>query len=633
MTIAASLIILVPALYAAEPQAPSVSSAPAAASAAASTGSAASSADLPSPPEIRFVYPWPGEAVGPVGSVFVFGSARPSSGTFTLNGSTTALSLLGQFFQVLSVEPGTFTIRAELAAGGEVVTATRSVIVSPLPGPPLGREALVVPEEPRADLILKPGDWVRVAAWAQPGGAMTFRLKGLTRDLPMVETPGPEPSVYFAEYMKDAPKSGGYYVGACAVPAVDRPGVHEVEFSFKHPERGKARAEAPGRLEARPSFWRVGQVSAKLAPTRSGADAGQLYFFPQGTRLLLDGKAGGRWRARLTKTEEAWIDEKNVELKPEGTPPPAAKLETIVVRSTDTHATVEFTVGAFLPAVVSQEGEVVKVSFYGAREHVNWVIYDEKDPFVREVRWRQENSEKASAFIHFRKGERLWGWSLRRTGERFVLTLRRAPRAGRRTVFEGLTVVLDPGHSGPDLAGVGPLATREQDVNLALARRVRDRLLAEKAAVVLTRESFDESVPLHRRTELAVEREGDVFLSLHFNAFPPGVDPRAEPQGFSMFHHQPQSLELSRELQLSYRDRLPLPSNGMRFADFHVIRLTEMPSVLLESAFIMLPEQEALIIDPKFQEKLSQAIVEGLWRFLRKNLREPAKRPAPKPVP
>ncbi|MBI5883535.1 MAG: N-acetylmuramoyl-L-alanine amidase [Elusimicrobia bacterium] len=576
-------------------------------------------------PEIRIAYPWPNEAVGSVRSVFVYGSVSPSSGTLTVNGSSAALTGLGQFLQVIPVEPGTFTIRAEFLSGSEVVAATRAIVVSPPPGPPPPGKAAVMPLEPKADLLLKSGDWVRVAAWAQPGGAMAFRIKGVVEDAPMAETAGPDPGVYFAEYLKDPVRTGGYYVGAYQLKGTDRAKDREIEFSFKHPAFGKAKAASPGRLTADPGFWRVGQVSARLAGTRSGSDAGQLYFFQQGTRFLIDGKAGERWRIRLSGTEEAWIDEKNVELRPEGTPPPSAKLETIVVRSSDSHADVEFTVGAPVPAVVSQEDGVVKVSFYDTREHVNWIVYDDNDSFVREVRWRQENSDKASAFIHLREGERLWGYSLRRTGERYVLTLRRAPRAGRRSLFEGLTVVLDPGHSGPDLVGIGPLSTREQDANLSLARRVRDRLLSEKASVVLTRETASEVVPLTRRTEIAVENKADIFLSLHFNAFPPGIDPLAEPRGFSMFHHQPQSVELSRELQLSYRDRIPLASNGMRFADFHVIRMTEMPSVLLESAFIMLPEQEALILDPKFQDKLSHAIVEALWRFLRKNLREPMK--------
>ncbi|MFA6316189.1 MAG: N-acetylmuramoyl-L-alanine amidase [Elusimicrobiota bacterium] len=502
-------------------------------------------------------------------------SAGPSSGTFTVNGATTPRTGLGQF----------------------------------------------LPVEPRGDLIVKPGDWVRAAAWAQPGGVMTFRIKGLTNDLPMTEDPGQDP--------------GGYYTGAWRVVALDaapdKAKPRELEFSFRHPEHGKARGRAPGRVTAAPGFWRAARVSAKLAATRSGAEAGQLYFFQQGTRILLDGRSGSSWRIRLAGAEEAWIDDKDIELLPEGTPPTAAKLETIVVRSSDTHANVEFSVGTPVPVVVSQEAAVVRVSFYGVRPHVNWVVYDDNDSFVREVRWRSENSERTDALIHLREGERLWGYALRRTGERWVLTLRRAPRAGRRSLFEGITVVLDPGPSGSDLAGIGPQEALEQDVDLSLARRVRDRLLAEKASVVLTRESADEVVPLARRTEIAVERQGDVFLSLHVNALSPGATPLAAPGGFSMFHHQPQSVELSRELQLSYRSRIPLPSDGMRFADLHVIRLTEMPSVLLEPGAAMLPESKALIRDPKFQDKLSQAIVEGLWKFLRKNLREPAKAP-PRPA-
>ena len=207
-------------------------------------------------------------------------------------------------------------------------------------------------------------------------------------------------------------------------------------------------------------------MSAKLAGTRSGPDAGQLYFFQQGTRFLIDGKAGERWRVRLAGAEEAWIDEKNVQLLPEGTPPPKALLETIVVRSSDSHADVEFTVGAPVPAVVSQEDGIVKVSFYGTREHVNWIVYDDNDSFVREVRWRQENSDKAEAFIHLKKGERLWGYSLRRTGERYVLPCA-APLARAAATSSKASPGLDPATA--PTRGHRPASTREQDVNLSLA--------------------------------------------------------------------------------------------------------------------------------------------------------------------
>ncbi|MBI5211680.1 MAG: N-acetylmuramoyl-L-alanine amidase [Elusimicrobia bacterium] len=597
----------------------------------ASTAPAPTPAPVEPLPGIRLVYPSPNERVGSLRRIFVFGSVHPATGTLTINGLSAPLTDLGQFLKTIPVDPGTFTIRLELRTEGGLVESMRDIFVSSPAGPPPPGKAAVVPVQPEADLWLKGGDWVKVAAWANPGGKMRFRIKGLAEDVPMAEAQGPGSGVYYAENLKETFKGGGYYVGAYRVAPGDMGKDRPIEFQFKHPGFGKAKATAPGRLTTDPRWWRVAQVQAKAAPARSGPDDGYLYFFQQGTRLLLDAKEGLRWRIRLADTEEAWIEEKYIELLPEGTPPPSAKLETVVVRSGPAQTDVEFLVNAAIPVVVAQEGDdVVKVSFYQTREHVNYVVYDEDDPFVRDIRWRQENAQKASVLIALAEGEKLWGYALRRAADRTVLTLRRPPSMGRKTVFEGLTIALDPGHSGPDAASTGPLMTREQDVNYALAQRVRKRLLEEKAEVVMTRGTPEEVVGLSRRPELAVEAKADLFLSLHFNALPPGVDPRDKPRGYSVYYYHPQSFDLARELLLSYRDKIQLPSESFRFGDYLVVRMTEMPAALIESAYIMLPEQEKLITDPRFQDKLAQAIVEGLWRFLAKNLRpvSPPSKPA-----
>ncbi len=597
------------------------------AAAAAEPPQASTTTAVP-PPVIHLIQPGAGESFGPVRRLFAAGHIAPATGTLTINGLGVDYTTQGQFLKTLEVQPGTFTVSVLLTVGESSAAVRRDIPIAAPTGPPAGERAEILPVEPSTHVALKAGDWLRAAAWARPGGRMRFQVKGLTDDIEMPELAGPSGGTSYAEFTKEVSAPGGFYAGAVHLDPERPVRRGEVEFKFEHPRAGKAKARAPGRVDAERYFWRVARVTAKAAPARAGPEDSMNHFFPQGTRLLLDGRIGNRWRIRLSPPEEAWIEEKHIELLPEGTPPASARLETIIVRSSETHTEVDFMVNAPVPATVSVEpGGEVKVSFHQTRANTDWIVYDETDPLVREVRWKQESSEKVSALIRLDPAAVLWGWSLRRQSDRATLILRQAPRRRGLWAFEGLTVILDPGH-GPDTGTVGSLATLERDVAFALARRVKERIERRGARVVMTRASETDPTSLQRRPEIAVESGGDVFLSLHFNSLPQGVDPRQKPRGFSTFYYHPQSLELARAMQFAFRASLPIPSEGLRFGNYLVVRMADMPAVLIEAAYLLLPEQESLILDPDFQDKLARSIADGLRAFLDKSLRPQESGPA-----
>ena len=131
----------------------------------------------------------------------------------------------------------------------------------------------------------------------------------------------------------------------------------------------------------------------------------------------------------------------------------------------------------------------------------------------------------------------------------------------------------------------------------------------------MTREG-SEGIALAARTKMADVAQADLFVSLHYNALPDGVNPYQN-RGSSVYYFHPQSFPLARSILNMLLHRLQLPNYGLYYDNLSVCRLTSMPSVLIESAFIMHPVEEALILDPDFRDKAAEAIVEGIEEFLR----------------
>ena len=232
-----------------------------------------------------------------------------------------------------------------------------------------------------------------------------------------------------------------------------------------------------------------------------------------------------------------------------------------------------------------------------------------------------------------------------------------------------IIIALDPGHGGEDPGAVGPGGTREKDVVLKLAHRLRDRINAATVRngksqlamrAFLTRDA-DFFVPLHIRVQKARRVQADLFVSLHADAF---FTPR--PQGASVFalsqggasstaarwmadkenkadligglnvgakdaQVQRALLDMSTTAQIN--DSLKLGSTllgeigrvgklhkpQVEQASFAVLKAPDIPSVLVEAAFISNPDEEAKLNSDDYQEQLADALMRGIEAYFAKN--------------
>lgn len=183
--------------------------------------------------------------------------------------------------------------------------------------------------------------------------------------------------------------------------------------------------------------------------------------------------------------------------------------------------------------------------------------------------------------------------------------------------IKGKTIVIDPGHGGYDPGAVGVTGLQEKEVNLDIANRVQEILTDMGVNVIMTR-SDDTYVSLSGRAATANNANADAFVAIHANS-----STSASLGGTSTYYYAPSSNQelysqqaqrssLASKVQSQLAQNLGLRNIGTLQANFAVIRETDMPSILVETAFLSNSNEEALLKDDAFRDKVAQAIAQGL---------------------
>ena len=224
-----------------------------------------------------------------------------------------------------------------------------------------------------------------------------------------------------------------------------------------------------------------------------------------------------------------------------------------------------------------------------------------------------------------------------------------------------IIVAIDPGHGGEDPGAVGPSGLREKDVVLAVALKLRERLNAVPGMRAMLTRDADYFVPLADRVRKARRVQADLFVSIHADAW---IKPEA--RGASVFALSERGatsalarfmadkenaadivggvnvkakdasvlralLDMSTTAQI--KDSLRLGSEVLgrlgRVADLHkprveqasfaVLKAPDIPSILVETAFISNPHEEAKLRDPAYREEVVSALTDGVRRYFAKN--------------
>ncbi len=224
-----------------------------------------------------------------------------------------------------------------------------------------------------------------------------------------------------------------------------------------------------------------------------------------------------------------------------------------------------------------------------------------------------------------------------------------------------VTIVLDPGHGGEDPGAVGRGGSHEKNVTLAVARRLKEKIDATpNMRSVLTRDG-DYFIPLHQRVQKARRVQADLFVSVHADAF---IKPTARGSSVFVLSENGASssaarwlakkendadlvggvnigvkdpylartlLDLSQTATINDSLKLggavlgelgrinTLHKGQVEQAGFAVLKAPDIPSILIETAFISNPEEEKRLNDDAYQDRMAEAILTGIRRYFAKN--------------
>jgi len=236
-----------------------------------------------------------------------------------------------------------------------------------------------------------------------------------------------------------------------------------------------------------------------------------------------------------------------------------------------------------------------------------------------------------------------------------------APTKSGKKSGRMVTIMLDPGHGGEDPGAIGARGSMEKNVTLSIARRLRERIESDpNMRAALTRDG-DFFVPLGTRVQKARKARADLFVSIHADAW---IKPEA--RGSSVFvlsekgassaaarylaqkeneadkvggvnftvsdphlartlmdltqtATQNDSMKLGKSVLSNLGSVNALHKASVEQAGFAVLKAPDIPSVLIETAFISNPEEEKRLNDEEYQDKLAEAIMRGIRQYLARN--------------
>jgi N-acetylmuramoyl-L-alanine amidase len=175
--------------------------------------------------------------------------------------------------------------------------------------------------------------------------------------------------------------------------------------------------------------------------------------------------------------------------------------------------------------------------------------------------------------------------------------------------------VIDAGHGYSTPGKRSPSGMREYEFNRAAAQALKEALLSYENTEVFFTHSDQEDVPLKRRTDFANQKKADVFISIHANAFGSGWN---DARGVETYVHKTRpaaAVRLAGAIQKRLVLRSGLVDRGVKAADFHVLRETEMTAVLVECGFMTNRKEAELLQSALYRTVCGQAIASALADF------------------
>jgi N-acetylmuramoyl-L-alanine amidase len=357
-------------------------------------------------------------------------------------------------------------------------------------------------------------------------------------------------------------------------------------------------------------------LSAGTGTDRLGG--ARLGYIDEGILLRVTGKQGNLYRVQLADNTTAWLGEQFAEATEIEGLPPALLTGSASVNRNGRKDVITIALGRRLPFLSRQlnNPNLIELDIFGVASNTNWITHHLAAEGIESVDWKQIDHDHVRFFIRL-SGKHHWGYSIRYTdASNLEIRVNRAPEiADRRNPLRGLRILVDAGHGGSNEGAMGSMGVQEQVPALDISLKLEEALKRKGAGVIMTR-TDNRFVSMGERQRVALETDPHILLSVHLNSVGYGTNPERV-KGTSTYYRHVGNKPLA---DLLYKKMMETGLGQFGVVggfNFTLNQFTEFPNVLLETGFISHPEDEIKLLDPAFQQRLVDKIVDGLEAYVR----------------
>lgn len=373
--------------------------------------------------------------------------------------------------------------------------------------------------------------------------------------------------------------------------------VYKIHSTWKPAPPVKDKKPAPQvKVFSTPKLVYTADDKTPIRTTPVSAGINRIVHLQKGVPLYIDGELGKFYRVTLSSNEKYWVAKNSVKADPEAK---GGKSAIISKSFTDTgkHLVYTFNLSNKTPYIVKENCDDdfkngLGLNFYN-------IMTKPDSPYE----------------LYFPIQHQLFGYNAEFKDDQFILTIRKMPQISPDNPLKNITVTVDAGHGGNEKGAIGCLGDFEKDITLDVALKLQKELRKLGANVIMTRET-DEKVSLKKRVEITNESDSSIFVSIHGNALPDHLNP-LEHRGTSVYYYYPQAKGLALSILNALNSEAQTKNDGVRQGSLAVVRNTNALSVLVELAYLINPEDNALLVNEKFREKCAKAIAHGISNYLK----------------
>lgn len=325
----------------------------------------------------------------------------------------------------------------------------------------------------------------------------------------------------------------------------------------------------------------------RLTPVSGGIN--RLAHLDEGTKLLINCEKGNFYRVYLNSKLYGWIAKSEVNQATTEDKDYFADISKTIQKEDNDFCIYEFNLNKKVPFVLKEENGLFLQIFN--------VIGFDNNTYCLNI-----------------PTQKLMGYDINYDGTNLILKVRKIPEINPEKPLKNIIIAIDAGHGGNEKGAIGCCGEKEKDINLAIAKNLKEELEQRGAKVVMTRHN-DTTVSLKERVKIAKEKDAHLLISIHANALPDGKDP-IQNRGTSLYYYHNQAKPLAESILQSMTSQLGTNNDKVRQGSLALVRPTSSVSVLVEVAYMINPDDYTLLTDECFQLNCAKAIADGIEKYI-----------------